>query len=80
MPYGKMVPSSFFFEKQGRGMEREEERILSHGLRKSHCDKCSHNESNVFRAQKSMYHALGYSAVVFIKATMTCDRVSRSIS
>uniref|UniRef100_F1L255 Tetratricopeptide repeat protein 39B n=1 Tax=Ascaris suum TaxID=6253 RepID=F1L255_ASCSU len=26
------------------------------------------------QAQKSMYHALGYSAVVFIKATMTCDR------
>ncbi|KHN72375.1 Uncharacterized protein C32D5.6 [Toxocara canis] len=25
-------------------------------------------------SQKSMYHALGYSALVFIRATMTCDR------
>ena len=29
---------------------------------------------NNSRANKSMYHSLGYGAILFLKAMMTCDR------
>ena len=31
--------------------------------------------TETFRADKSMYHALGYNTILFIKAMLTCDKV-----
>ena len=33
--------------------------------------------SNIFRADRSMYHALGYGTIMYLQATLTFEMVSR---